>query len=389
MLKMKYPTRIYYSETDKAMMWDRWQKGESLNSIARHFGRSHSSIQGVLARTGGIRAPQRTRSQRSLTLAEREEISRGVAAGQSLRCIAASLGRAASTVSREIKRNGGRRQYRASKADEAAWDRAHRAKSCKLAENRALARIVAEKLQLEWSPDQIAGWLKSTYPDDENYQVSHETIYKSLYIQARGALKKELLQHLRKTRAMRRSRHHTQKTKDHGRITNTVSIRERPAEAEDRAVPGHWEGDLLCGSNNSQIATLVERHTRLVMLVRVPSKDTKTVVNALIKQAHKLPRELYKSLTWDRGKEMADHERFSLDTDIKVYFCDPQSPWQRGSNENTNGLLRQYFPKGMDLSNVHQNRLNAVARRLNERPRKTLEYRTPAERFAQCVASTD
>jgi len=248
---------------------------------------------------------------------------------------------------------------------------------------------VAEKLQLEWSPDQIAGWLKSTYPDDENYQVSHETIYKSLFIQARGALKKELLQHLRKTRAMRRSRHHTQKTKDHGRITNTVSIRERPAEVEDRAVPGHWEGDLLCGSNNSQIATLVERHTRLVMLVRAPSKDTKTVVNALIKHARKLPRELYKSLTWDRGKEMADHERFSLDTDIKVYFCDPQSPWQRGSNENTNGLLRQYFPKGMDLSNIHQNRLNAVARRLNERPRKTLEYRTPAECFAQCVASTN
>ncbi len=386
---MKYRMRRYFTESDKVLMWDRWQKGESLNSIARHFGRSHSSIQGVLARTGGIRPPQRTRSQRSLTLAEREEISRGVAAGQSLRWIAAALGRAPSTVSREINRNGGRRQYRASKADEAAWDRAHRRKTCKLAENRALARIVAEKLQLEWSPDQIAGWLKSRYPDDENYQVSHETIYKSLYIQARGALKKELLQHLRKTRAMRRSRHHTQKTKDHGRITNTVSIRERPAEAEDRAVPGHWEGDLLCGSNNSQIATLVERHTRLVMLVRVPSKDTKTVVNALIKQAHKLPRELYKSLTWDRGKEMADHERFSLDTDIKVYICDPHSPWQRGSNENTNGLLRQYFPKGMDLSNVHQNRLNAVARRLNERPRKTLEYRTPAERFAQCVASTD
>jgi IS30 family transposase len=324
-----------------------------------------------------------------LTLAEREEISRGIATGQSLRSIAASLGRAPSTVSREIKRNGGRRQYRASKADEAAWDRAHRRKTCKLAQNRALAFIVAEKLQLEWSPDQIAGWLKSTYPDDENYQVSHETIYKSLFIQTRGALKKELLQHLRKTRAMRRSRHHTQKTKDHGRITNTVSIRERPAEVEDRAVPGHWEGDLLCGSNNSQIATLVERHTRLVMLVRAPSKDTKTVVNALIKHARKLPRELYKSLTWDRGKEMADHERFSLDTDIKVYFCDPQSPWQRGSNENTNGLLRQYFPKGMDLSIIHQNRLNAVARRLNERPRKTLEYRTPAERFAQCVASTN
>ncbi len=386
---MKYPTRIYYTETDKAQMWDRWQKGESLNSIARHFGRSHSSIQGILAPTGGIRPPQRCRSQRALTLPEREDISRGVVAGQSLRWIAASLGRAPSTVSREINRNGGRRQYRACKADQAAWDRAHRAKTCKLAENPALARIVAEKLQLEWSPDQIAGWLKSTYPDDENDQVSHETIYKTLFVQARGALKKELIQHLRKPRAMRRSRHHTQKTKDHGRITNTVSIRERPAEVEDRAVPGHWEGDLLCGSNNSQIATLVERQTRLVMLVRVPSKDTKTVIDALIKQAHKLPRELYKSLTWDRGKELADHERFSLDTDIKVYFCDPQSPWQRGSNENTNGLLRQYFPKGMDLSNVHQNRLNAVARRLNERPRKTLEYRTRAELFAHCVASTN
>ena len=386
---MKYRTRRYFTESDKALMWDHWQKGDSLHAIARLFDSNHSAITGVFSKTGGIRPPQRQRSRRALTLAEREEISRGIATGQSLRSIAASLGRAPSTVSREIKRNGGRRQYRASKADEAAWDRAHRRKTCKLAQNRALAFIVAEKLQLEWSPDQIAGWLKSTYPDDENYQVSHETIYKSLFIQTRGALKKELLQHLRKTRAMRRSRHHTQKTKDHGRITNTVSIRERPAEVEDRAVPGHWEGDLLCGSNNSQIATLVERHTRLVMLARVPSKDTKTVINALIKQAHKLPRELYKSLTWDRGKEMADHERFSLDTDIKVYFCDPQSPWQRGSNENTNGLLRQYFPKGMDLSNIHQNRLNAVARRLNERPRKTLEYRTPAERFAQCVASTN
>jgi len=386
---MKYRTRRFFSEADKVLMWNRWQKGDSLHAIARLFDSSHSAITGVLSRTGGIRPRQRQRSQRALTLAEREEISRDVVAGQSLRWIAASLGRAPSTVSREINRNGGRRRYRANKAEQAAWHRAHRPKTCKLIANPALARIVAEKLQLEWSPDQIAGWLKSTYPDDENYRVSHETIYKTLFIQARGALKKELLQHLRKTRAMRRSRHHTQKTKDHGRISNTVSIRERPAEVEDRAVPGHWEGDLLCGSNNSQIATLVERHTRLVMLARVPSKDTKTVINALIKQAHKLPRELYKSLTWDRGKEMADHERFSLDTDVKVYFCDPQSPWQRGSNENTNGLLRQYFPKGMDLSNIHQNRLNAVARRLNERPRKTLEYRTPAERFAQCVASTN
>ena len=385
---MKQRPRIYYTESDKAVMWDRWQKGESLHSIARLFDRHHSAIQGVLARTGGIRPATRRRSRVALTLSECEEISRGVAAGQSLRWIAASLGRAPSTVSREIKRNGGRHRYRASQADQAAWDRAHRPKTCKLVENRALALIVAEKLRLQWAPEQIAGWLKHMYTDNEHMQVSHETIYKSLFIQARGALKKELLQHLRKTRAMRRSRHHTQKTDNHGRITNAVSIRERPAEAEDRAVPGHWEGDLIMGSNNSQIATLVERHTRYVMLVRVKSKDTKTVINALIKHAHKLPRELYKSLTWDRGKEMADHQRFSLDTNVKVYFCDPQSPWQRGSNENTNGLLRQYFPKGMDLSNVHQNRLNAVARRLNERPRKTLDYRTPAERFGQCVAST-
>jgi len=389
MLKMKQRPRIYYTETDKSLMWDRWQKGEFLQSIAQLFDRNHSSIAGVLSRTGGIRPPPRRRSRRALTLREREEISRGIAAGQSLRSIATTLGRAPSTVSREINRNGGRRRYRANKADQCAWDRAHRPKTCKLALNPALARIVAEKLQLQWAPRQIAGWLKHTYPDDETYQVSHETIYKTLFIQARGALKKDLLQHLRKTRAMRRSRHHTQKTDNHGRITGAVSIRERPASVEDRAVPGHWEGDLVMGSNNSQIATLVERHTRYVMLVRVHSKDTKTVINALIKHAHKLPRELYKSLTWDRGKEMADHQRFSLDTDIKVYFCDPQSPWQRGSNENTNGLLRQYFPKGMDLSNVHQNRLNAVARRLNERPRETLNFRTPAERFSQCVASTD
>jgi IS30 family transposase len=385
---MKYRPRIYYTEADKALMWDRWQKGESLNSIAKLFDRHHSAIQGVLARTGGIRPPEKRRSRLALTLAEREEISRGVVAGQSLRSIAASLGRAPSTVSREINRNDGRRRYRANKADQYAWDRAHRPKTCKLAQNRALARIVSSKLQLEWSPRQIAGWLKRTFPDDETYQVSHETIYRTLFIQARGALKKELLQHLRRTRGMRRSRHHTQKTADHGQISDAVSIRERPAEAEDRAVPGHWEGDLLFGSNNSQIATLVERHSRYVMLVRVKRKDTRSVIDALIKQAHKLPREVYKSLTWDRGKELADHKRFSLDTNIKVYFCDPQSPWQRGSNENTNGLLRQYFPRGMDLSNVHQNRLNAVAKRLNERPRETLHFETPAERFNACVAYT-
>lgn len=383
---MKQRPRIYYTENQKALMWDRWQNGDSLHQIAQLFDRHHTSVQRILAETGGIRPAPRRRSRLALTLAEREEISRAVVAGHSIRAIAASLGRAPSTVSREINRNGGRTDYRANQADQAAWERANRPKIGKLVENRSLARIVTNKLQLEWSPEQIAGWLKRTYPDDEHYQVSHETIYRSLFIQARGALKKALLQHLRRTRGMRRSRHHTQKTAHHGRITDTVSISERPASVEDRAVPGHWEGDLLFGSNNSQIATLVERHTRYVMLVKVDSKDTGTVINALIKHAHKLPQELYKSLTWDRGKEMAEHKRFTLATDIKVYFCDPQNPWQRGSNENTNGLLRQYFPKGTDLSVYTQTQLNAVARRLNERPRKTLNFETPAERFDQCVA---
>ena len=369
-------------------MWDRWQKGDSLHAIARLFDRGHSSVQRILGETGGIRPAQRSRSRLTLTLSEREEISRGVVAGHSMRLMAESLGCAPSTVSREIRRNGGPRRYRASQADRGAWDRARRPKRCKLVENRALARIVASKLKLRWSPDQVAGWLKHTYPDDENYQVSHETIYRSLFIQARGALKKELLQHLRSQRVMRRSRRKSLKGKGLGQITDTVSIRERPASVEDRAVPGHWEGDLIFGTKNSQIATLVERHTRYVMLAKVNGKDTETVINALIKQAHKLPKELYKSLTWDRGSEMADHRRFTLATDIDVYFCDPQSPWQRGSNENTNRLLRQYFPKGTDLSEHSQARLNAVARQLNERPRKTLDYETPVERFNACVAST-
>ena len=303
-----------------------------------------------------------------------------------MRAIARGLCRSPSTISREVRRNRGRRGYRAVPADRLAWDRARRPKRCKLAENRTLAYLVARKLKDSWSPEQIAGWLKRTYPDDEFNRVSHETIYRTLFIQARGALKKELLAHLRKQRALRQSRHTTLKGKV-GQITDTVSIRERPASAEDRAVPGHWEGDLLVGSNRSYIATLVERQTRYVMLAKVASADTETVINALIKQAHKLPKELYQSLTWDRGSEMADHKRFTLATDIQVYFCDPKSPWQRGSNENTNGLLRQYFPKGTDLSVHSQAKLNAVARQLNARPRKTLAFETPAERFNACVAS--
>ncbi|WP_440468877.1 IS30 family transposase [Pseudomonas sp. YH-1] len=383
---MKQRPRIYYTESQKALMWDRWKAGDSLQQIAQLFDRNHSSIQRILAETGGIRPATRRRSRLALTLAEREEISRALAVGQSIRHIAMRLERAPSTISREISRNGGCRSYRANQADQAAWDRARRPKLCKLAQSPKLAQLVAQKLQIQWSPEQIAGWLKRTYPDVAD-QVSHETIYRSLFIQARGALKKELLEYLRRSRAMRRSRHHTQKTDNHGRISDTLSISERPACVEDRAVPGHWEGDLLCGSKNSQIATLVERRSRYVMLVKVDGKDTETVVNALIENARRLPQELYQSLTWDRGQEMAAHKRFTLATDIQVYFCDPQNPWQRGTNENTNGLLRQYFPKGTDLSLYSQDSLDKVARRLNERPRKTLGYSTPAECFNQAVAS--
>jgi IS30 family transposase len=380
--------RRHITDSQKTFLWEHWQQGESTHQIARLLGRRHSSVRQVLARTGGIRPTTRHRSVRALTLAEREEISRSVATGCSLRSVAQQLGRAPSTISREIRRNGGRDGYRANQADQRAWEEGQRPKICKLLKHRALAQRVAAKLQRQWSPVQIAGWLKQRSGGHEEQQVSHETIYRSLFIQARGALKKELLAHLRRPRSMRRSRHHTQKTPNHGQLTGMVSIRERPAEVEDRAVPGHWEGDLLMGSHQSQIATLVERHTRYVMLVKVASKDTQTVIDALIKHAHKLPRELYKSLTWDRGKEMADHRRFTLATDVQVYFCDPQHPWQRGSNENTNGLLRQYFPKGTDLSVFSQAKLDAVARRLNERPRQTLNFETPAERFQQCVALT-
>ena len=385
---MTYRTRIKYTAEQKAEMWDRWQRGESLNSIGRVFDRPSSSIFGQLAPSGGIRPATRQRSRLALRLSEREEISRGVASHLSLRSIATQLGRSPSTIGREIKRNGGYDSYRAAQADLAAWDRACRPKLCKLADNRPLSRTVSTKLKLNWSPEQIAGWLKREYPGEERNQVSHETIYRSLFVQARGVLKKELLQYLRTKRVIRRSKHSSLKRDGLGQIKNAVSIRERPASVEDRAIPGHWEGDLIAGSKNSYIATLVERHSRYVMLVKVKNKDTESVVSALIKQSKKLPSELYKSLTWDRGKELADHQRFTMETNIEVYFCDPSSPWQRGSNENTNRLLRQYFPKGTDLSVHSQAKLNAVARQLNERPRKTLEYETPADRFNACVAST-
>lgn len=381
--------RGYFRTTaEKTELWDRWQRGESLKAIGRAFGKPSSSIYFQLAPHGGIRPAPRRRSRLALTLAEREEISRAIAEDQSTRSIARVLGRSPSTVSREISRNGGYDRYRAALADAKAWDRARRPKRCKLADNPRLRQAVAGKLRLNWSPEQIAGWLKRTHPEDGSCHVSHETIYRGLFVQARGVLKKELLRHLRSKRTIRRSKRAGLNGDRRGQIKDLVSIRRRPAAVEDRAVPGHWEGDLLSGSKNSYIATLVERHTRYVMLAKVSDKDTQTVIAALIKQAKKLPNELYKSLTWDRGKELADHRRFTLATDIDVYFCDPQSPWQRGSNENTNGLLRQYFPKGTDLSVHSQVHLNKVARRLNERPRETLGFETPAERFNACVAAT-
>src|SRR6202795_1546451 len=385
---MRLRRRVKLSANQRIDMWGRWKAGQSLHEIGRAFGKDHGSIQFLLSQRGGIVPAVRRRSLRTLTLDEREDISRGIASGLSIREIAKGLQRPVSTVSREVARHGGRPPYRASEADQQAWESALRPKTCLLAIHEPLRTIVASKLILDWSPEQISGRLNNQYPQDGSLRVSHETIYRSLFVQARGVLKKELIHHLRSKRSMRRSRPVDPNGDRRGYMKDAVSIRQRPAAVEDRAVPGHWEGDLLSGPNNTYIATLVERQTRYVMLAKVAGKDTRTVVTALIKQAKKLPKELYKSLTWDRGKELTAHRRFTLATNIDVYFCDPQSPWQRGSNENTNGLLRQYFPQGTDLSVHSQAHLNKVARQLNERPRETLQFETPAERFNACVAST-
>jgi len=376
------------SAAQRAEMWNLWKAGQSLHSIGRTLGKSHVVIQFLLARHGGIAPPVRRRSRIALTLQEREDISRGIACGQSLRTLAQHLQRAVSTVSREVARHGGRAQYRASEADQQAWESALRPKPCLLALHSKLCRMVASKLIEDWSPEQISGWLKQQYPQDETLRVSHETIYRSLFIQARGALKKELIQHLRSKRRIRRSRHASVHGHAQGKIVDAISIRERPAEVEDRAIPGHWEGDLLRGTGNSHVATLVERHSRFCMLVKVPGKDTATVVAALSRQVRRLPATLRRSLTWDRGLEMAQHQSFTLATEVQVYFCAPQSPWQRGSNENTNGLLRQYLPKKSDLSQFTQSELDKIALRLNQRPRETLGFQTPADRLQASVAST-
>ena len=380
--------RVRLTASQRIEVWGRWKLGQSLNEIGRAVSKNHRVIHVLLARHGGIAPRVRRRSPVTLTLAEREDISRGIASGSSMREIAEGLGRAVSTVSREVARHGGRPLYRAHEADQQAWASARRPKTCLLATHTQLREIVASKLILDWSPEQISGRLKSQYPQDETMRVSHETIYRSLFIQARGVLKQGLIQHLRSKRRIRRSRHASIHGHSQGKIVDAISIRERPAEVEDRAIPGHWEGDLLRGARNSHVATLVERHSRFCMLVKVSGKDTATVVAALSQHVLGLPATLRRSLTWDRGLEMAQHKSFTMATDVQVYFCDPQSPWQRGSNENTNGLLRQYLPKKADLSCYSQSELDEIALRLNQRPRKTLGFQTPADKLQASVAST-
>ena len=380
--------RARMSVGEEAEVWHRWKRGESCPAIGRALDRPGGAVYAVVAAWGGIPPPPRTRARRVLGVREREEISRGLARGDSLRQIGRGLGRAPSTVSREVRRHGGRRHYRAAEADTRAWARARRPKPCRLAGSVALRTLVATKLARNWSPQQIAGWLTRTFPDDPCLHVSHETIYRSLFVQSRGVLKRELIGQLRRRPRIRRTRPGTRARHRRGEIPDAVSIRARPATVADRAVPGHWEGDLLTGGRHSYIATLVERQSRFVVLVRLANKETHTVVAALTTAVRALPAGFMASLTWDRGMELAAHHRFTVTTNVQVYFCDPQSPWQRGTNENTNGLLRQYFPKGTDLSPYTQADLDAVALQLNTRPRKTLGYATPADRLAATVAST-
>jgi IS30 family transposase len=379
---------MVWTIAEDEQLWARWRAGENISAIARALGKPGGTIHWRVKGCGGVSPLRRTRAARVLSLAEREEISRGLSAQRSLRQIAASMGRAASSISREVRRHGGAKAYRALYADGRAWQRAERPKACVLKVRPGLCAVVTQKLQRRWSPRQIAGWLPKAFALDQSMRVSHETIYRTLFIQARGALKEELLKCLRTRRKMRQGKTATHKGELRGQIVDAISIRERPAEIEDRAVPGHWEGDLIAGSKNSHIATLVERHSRYVMLVKLEARDSDTVVKALSRTIRRLPEDLRRSLTWDRGKELSHHKDFTVATHVQVYFCDPHSPWQRGSNENTNGLLRQYFPKGTDLSVHSQATLNKVALQLNQRPRETLDFDTPADRLALSVAST-
>jgi IS30 family transposase len=382
---MSWKTMERFSAEDRAKLWHDWRVGDSMTEIARALGRAVQTVYTELHSHGGISPRPWQRSARALTLAEREEISLGLAEGESQRSIAERLGRSASTINREIRRNGGVDTYRAEAAERRAAREAKRPKTCKLSENKALAATVARLLSKRWSPKQIAGWLKRKWGANEAHRVSHETIYRSLYLQARGVLKQELIKHLRSGRTLRHSVHGDKGGHRRGRLADAVSISERPPEADDRAVPGHWEGDLISGTGNSHIATLVERSTRFTLLAKVEGKDATTVAKALVRQMKRMPASLRRTLTWDRGLELAKHREIEIAAQLQIYFCDPYSPWQRGTNENTNGLLRQYFPKGTNLSVHSQAYLNKVARELNGRPRETLAFMTPAEKLQELL----
>lgn len=385
MARAKGP-RICLSLDERAQLWQRWVAGEPMEVIAAALERLPGTLYMHIHSRGGWAPPPRRRRANQLSLSEREDIFCSLRAGHSQRRIAQALGRAPSTISREVTRNDGCLAYRAGKADRRAWTAAHRPKPCKLFSNPALFRYVRDKLDLQWSPQQIGKDLAVNFKADNSMRVSHETLYKTLFVQARGELRRELTAQLRTQRRGRKPR--ARRPARQGQILGAISIRERPAEVEDRAVPGHWEGDLLCGSKGSQIATLVERFSRFVLLVKLPARDSLSVVDALSHTMGQLPQHLRRSLTWDRGTEMAEHARFTIAVDMPVYFCDPRSPWQRGSNENTNGLLRQYFPKGTDLSIHSQEYLDEIAHRLNTRPRMTLGWRNPAVTLNDTVAVT-
>jgi IS30 family transposase len=373
------------SELEKWRIAELAAHGLPSRVIGRELGRSHRAVWGYIRvlRRPPVREP--VRSALRLSLTEREEISRGLAGGESFRSIARRLARSPSTISREVATNGGRRRYRACGADKAAVRRMRRPKRSKLVTCPRLRAVVEDKLELRWSPTQISGWLVSEFPDDPEMRVSHETIYLSLFVQSRGALRKELTRYLRSGHTTRRPKGHTVMN-GQGQLRGVLNIRERPAEANDRSVPGHWEGDLLMGKGMRAIATLVERKSRFVMLVALPNGHAADVVaDALAAKIVELPEQLRRSLTWDQGKEMASHARFSANTGVPVYFCDPRSPWQRGSNENTNGLLRQYFPKRTEIAHYTQAELDAVAAELNGRPRQTLGFKTPSQALDEAL----
>jgi len=376
-----------FSAEDRETIWNMREAGVPVKRIAKHLGRQNSSLRMFIADQGGTRPPARERSELRLSLEEREEISRGLAAGLSIRAIAEGLDRSPSTVCRDVNANGGRKKYRALQADRGAEKRALRPKRAKLSQCRRLRGAVERKLEALWSPQQISAWLAEAYPDDPEMQVSHETIYQSLFVQSRGALRKELHSCLRTGRAMRRAKAYTKGGVGQGQLSNMVMISERPAEVKDRAVPGHWEGDLIFGKKMTTVGTLVERHSRYVILLKLPNgHGAEAVRKAMTKRVLTLPVQLRRSITWDQGKEMAEHVQFTVDTGVQIYFCDPKSPWQRGSNENTNGLLRQYLPKSSDLSQCTQRELDVIARSLNARPRQTLGWMTPSKAFADAVA---